>query len=161
MYGMTEQTGGATYSASQTGDTVTLTATGILPCSNWEARLIQRPERIFPPFYELVIFTTEICLTATQPFSESVMFRSEQPVRELTVFEGEKRVTVTVTQTGTPGGYEPPAEERFVVIQNLNPPHNCQIIPEGTIFIAIFSTVFGPDTREACEAWAAENCPNC
>lgn len=161
MQGMNERSGGATYSATQTGDIVTLTATGILPCSNWEARLVQRPERIFPPFHDFVVFTTDICLTATRPFSESVMFRSDAPLEELIVFEGEKRVAVPVRAVGEPGGYEAPAEEMFIVIQNLNPPRNCRIIPEDTIFIAIFARVFGPDTQEACEAWAAENCPNC
>ena len=35
---------------------------------------------------------------------------------------------------------------------------DCKVIPEGDIFPAIYSKVFGPASQKDCEQWAAANC---
>lgn len=34
----------------------------------------------------------------------------------------------------------------------------CMIVEEGSIIIATHTIVFGPDTRENCEAWKKRHC---
>jgi len=34
----------------------------------------------------------------------------------------------------------------------------CRVIPNGEVFPAIYSQVFGPASQRDCEKWAAKNC---
>jgi hypothetical protein len=34
----------------------------------------------------------------------------------------------------------------------------CKVIPQGDVFPAIYSQVFGPASQKDCEKWAAANC---
>jgi hypothetical protein len=36
----------------------------------------------------------------------------------------------------------------------------CSVIPANAIYPAIYSSVFGPDSKEKCMKWLAENCLN-
>lgn len=35
---------------------------------------------------------------------------------------------------------------------------DCKVIPQGDVFAAIYSQVFGPASQKDCEKWAASNC---
>ena len=52
--------------------------------------------------------------------------------------------------------------EKFIVVALTaslpNKFEQCQVIKEGDVIIATHSRVFGPDSKEACEKWMAENC---
>ncbi len=37
----------------------------------------------------------------------------------------------------------------------------CNVLPEGSMFLAIYSSVYGPDSKQNCLAWVAENCKGC
>ena len=47
---------------------VKLTATGLLPCSNYTAELEQRPENILPAMWDMVFYTQLYCQKAIKPF---------------------------------------------------------------------------------------------
>lgn len=50
---------------------------------------------------------------------------------------------------------------KYIVISLAGrlPQHvGCQAIPEGDMFAKIFTQVFGPDTKDACDAWIGANC---
>lgn len=35
---------------------------------------------------------------------------------------------------------------------------DCKVIPQGDVFAAIYTQVFGPASQKDCEKWAASNC---
>jgi hypothetical protein len=51
---------------------------------------------------------------------------------------------------------------RFIVIALVGSVgekwHGCRIVPEGSFYPMIYTQVFGPASRPACEDWIAENC---
>ncbi|HRK24820.1 MAG TPA: hypothetical protein PLQ11_07690 [Beijerinckiaceae bacterium] len=51
-----------------------------------------------------------------------------------------------------------PADERAIVIRNLNPPEDCRIIRQDALFPAIYSVVYGPASPDAASRWASRNC---
>lgn len=46
----------------------------------------------------------------------------------------------------------------FIVIQDINPPNECDIVPEDAIYPATKKLVFGPASMKECEEWKEENC---
>lgn len=34
----------------------------------------------------------------------------------------------------------------------------CRVIPHGEVYPAIYTQVYGPESRRDCEKWAAKNC---
>lgn len=55
-----------------------------------------------------------------------------------------------------------PQDEKFIVIaltKSLGGPlQGCNVIPEGNPYPAIYTQVFGPDTRQACEDFVRQKC---
>lgn len=56
-----------------------------------------------------------------------------------------------------PAPTKPPKPGRFIVTE-LIAGGACQIIPEGSYYVMIRRQAYGPDSREACVRWVAENC---
>jgi hypothetical protein len=50
------------------------------------------------------------------------------------------------------------AEKGYIVIRNLNPPHDCRVIGEGMMFIATYSHVYGPVRKGLAERYARKRC---
>lgn len=50
------------------------------------------------------------------------------------------------------------APSRYIVIQNLNPPHDCRVLRADMMFIQIYSRVFGPATKGRAERFARTRC---
>ena len=90
--------GSAEYEAKWIGKSllVELTATGILPCSNYVAQLEQRPERILPPMWDMVFYAPNFCEKAKKPFSESVVFVNNVGATSIFVVDenGEQEVPI-------------------------------------------------------------------
>lgn len=50
------------------------------------------------------------------------------------------------------------AQSRYIVIQNLNPPHDCQVLRADGMFIQIYSRVHGPVPRAQALRFARNRC---
>lgn len=48
--------------------------------------------------------------------------------------------------------------ERFIVIRPTGLTIDCEIIPEGAYYPAMYLRVFGPATRDECQQWIDTNC---
>lgn len=57
-----------------------------------------------------------------------------------------------------------PQDPKFIVIaltESLGGTlRGCSVIPEGKLYPAIYTQVFGPDTHQACEEFVGQNCGN-
>jgi len=161
----------ATYRAEWIGKSllVRLTATGVMPCYNYEAMLEQHPARVLPPMWNMVFLTQDFCLTAMKPFEHSVIFPSfnassviihdaagshEVPIVHAT---DPARIRLSISGDRDTG-------ERHVVFARLPPPaegeghSGCFVAPEGTIVTAIHYVAFGPASAQDCAAYVAANC---
>ena len=47
----------------------------------------------------------------------------------------------------------------IVIASTSSPRQQCQVISKDAQYAAIFSRVHGPQTKENCEKWIADNCP--
>lgn len=158
--------GSGTYWARRAADSnlVTLTASGVMPCFNWQAELVQRPERIFPPQWSLVFWTTPLCLTAMKPFLLQVHVSiPEGAADRLIVHDASGKVEVPIeaaveSKSAREAGI---ALDLFTVQALLpasRPARGCIVVPYGTILPAIYYRAHGPAPRLACENWVAQNC---
>lgn len=141
--------------------TITLTATGILPCSNYSAQLEMRPERILPPMWNLVFFTQPLCIRAIKPFEITVVMADTGDT--IRVMDATGWVEVPVVDPFLPVEFtRTQAEETdYVVYSRLpvtSPPHGCIVVPADAIVIAIYYRVFGPASKRACDEFAMTKC---
>jgi hypothetical protein len=91
--------GGAVFTASQTPGDVIIKANGEHPSSNYEARLVQSPLRIWPPQYMLARKKTgDMGAMVMTPFEVTASFKADDPIREVVVTDAEGRHEVTVDQ---------------------------------------------------------------
>lgn len=161
--------GTATYTATRSSadGLVTLRAVGVLPCLNYEAQLEKRPERILPPFWEMVFYVQDVCLTALKPFDIRVVVNGSGGATHITVFDaaGEHHVPVE-SATATTATEDPftTADERdqFIVYGRLPTPasghHGCIVVPADSMVAAIYYRAFGPASRAECDEFALQNC---
>ena len=161
--------GTALYTAIRTprSDLVVLTAVGILPCANYIAELVQRPERIFPPMWSMVFYTQPLCLRALKPFEVKVHMNIEDSGTEqhITVFDaaGENRILiVNQIPAAELRGADP---ELFKVYARLpHPGRNrsghagCVVVPADAMMPAIYYTAFGPASKADCDAFLIASC---
>ncbi len=146
---------------------VRLTATGILPCANYQAQLEMRPERVLPPMWNMVFFQEEVCLKALKPFSVDVVMINSVGARSISVTDatGEHSVPVKsqfesmdteVTLKALLG------EDEYVVYAKLpksgDTHHGCIVVPVDTMVTAIHYRAFGPASKSDCEAFVNESC---
>ena len=91
--------GGATYSASQTPDQVTIKAAGEHPSAGYETKLFTSPLRIYPPQFLLGRRApTGPSAQVITPFEATASFRSTDPIRTVTVTDAAGKHQVTVDQ---------------------------------------------------------------
>jgi hypothetical protein len=156
--------GTASYKASRMPDSnlVTLTAAGILPCANWQASLVQRPERIFPPMWEMVFWTTPTCLFATLPFVvHAHVAIAPGGADRLTVIDASGRVEVPIDDMSSRSTFGEIQLDLYCVHARLpktKPAHGCIVVPYGSILPAVYYRAFGPAPKLACEQWQADMC---
>lgn len=46
----------------------------------------------------------------------------------------------------------------FVVIENINRPFDCRVVPFDAVYIAVYRQVFGPASRREAENFARDTC---
>lgn len=163
--------GVADYEAKwvQRSNLVRLRAVGILPCSNYEAQLEQRPERVIPPMWSMAFLIQDICLTAVRPFVEERFFPAPPRTKSITVFDavGENQVELSGSTTDSIELVDlSSASDRDEynvyarVVATDGPPSGCIVVPADAVVIAIYYCVFGPATKAECDAYVAKNCDN-
>ena len=141
--------------------TITLTATGILPCLNYSAQLEMRPERILSPMWNLVFFTQPVCLRAIKPFEISVVMADSGDV--IRVMDATGWVEVPVVDPFLPVDFAETqaGKTEYVVYSRLpvtSPPHGCIVVPADALVLAIYYRVFGPASKQECDEWAMRKC---
>lgn len=144
-------------------DLVVLTAVGILPCANYIAELVQRPERIFPPMWSMVFYTQLLCLRALKPFEVKVHMNIEDSGTEqhITVFDaaGENKVLiVNQIPAAESRGADPELFKVYARLPKHRGPMGCIVVPADALVPAIYYTAFGPATKSECDAWLLKNC---
>lgn len=152
---------------------VKLSATGVLPCFNFEAQLEQRPERVDPPNWEMIFYTQNFCLTATKPFSREVVFTNSSGSETVTVYDadGEHRIKIgEATPFASDIGEKSTADALFsaadldlyIVYAKLpklgDGHHGCIVVPADTAVTAIHYKAFGPASKSECENFTSANC---
>ena len=162
-----ERLGTGTYSARwvNRSNLIELTASGILPCSNYRAQLEVRPERVVPPMWTLLFFTEDFCIRANRPFTKTVrMIGDPNSTKAITVFDagGEHQVPVEAAREAQDSETAAKTADRFVVYSDIvgpgERPTGCFLVPEGWLVLAIYVARHGPAPKAECEAWIADNC---
>lgn len=137
---------------------VQLTASGILPCSNYTAQLEMRPERVIPPMWNFVFYVEEYCEKALRPFSETAVMVNSSGAKAVVVHDAAGIQEVPILQA-----FEPALGEgsQHVVYARLPKEADglkgCQIASADTLLNACHYKAFGPASLEACEAFAQKN----
>ena len=144
---------------------VELTATGILPCWNYQACLEKAPQDIAPAEWEMIFYVQPFCIRATRPFEAKVFVFDAAVSDKLVVHDAVGRHEVEIQQ--------PVEDEKAVELEAIevdlftvhamlphsaNNPHGCIVVPYGSILPAIYYRVFGPAPRVECEAYKAKHC---
>lgn len=144
-------------------DLVVLTAVGILPCANYIAELVQRPERIFPPMWSMVFYTEPLCLRALKPFEVKVHINIDDSGSDqhITVFDATGENKVLIVNQIAPAERRGADPELFKVYARLpkgRQPMGCIVAPADALVSAIYYTAFGPAPKAECDAWQQKNC---
>ena len=148
-------------------DLVVLTAVGILPCANYVAELVQRPERIFPPMWSMVFYTQPLCLRALLPFEVKVHMNIDDSGTEqhITVFDAAGENKVLIVNQIAAAELRQANPELFKVSARLpHPGGNCSghsgciVVPSDALMPAIYYTAFGPASKADCDAFLIASC---
>ncbi|WP_120631344.1 hypothetical protein [Ruegeria sp. EL01] len=141
------------------GPTVRLTASGLLPCSNYEARLEKRPERIDPPAWDMVFYIDDHCEKGLKVFDVDALMHNNSGATSIILHDalGEQIVPIKdATETWVH------SEALYLVYARLPQPDKghfgCILVAEGTIVTADRYRAFGPASKEDCEAFLLQNC---
>lgn len=146
---------------------VRLTATGILPCSNYEAQLEKRHERVYPPMWDMVFIVEDYCEKGLKPFSVEAVMTSSSDATKIIVRDaaGEHEVPILLSHemTGTARVLESAADiDQYIVYAKLpkmdNAHYGCIVVPADTLVTGIHYRTFGPASKAECDAYTAKNC---
>lgn len=145
---------------------VRISATGILPCYNYEAELEPGPQDIEPPIWEMIFYTEPLCLRAIKPFMVMRVHPYPAGSEHVTVRDatGDHKVPIEPAAPLSMDGAEDAAsvlERRGFEVHSLvpaDPPHGCIIVPGGSIVPAIYTRVFGPADMTDCEDFVKKHC---
>lgn len=167
----TKVLGLATYTALRAprSDLVTLTATGVLPCANYAADLLMRPERVVPPMWSLVFFVEEVCLRAIRPFviEAHMAVPADAPTQQITVLDASGSVRVPILDEIEPAAatFGSIGTDRFCVYARLPYPSvktgghvACFVAPADALVAAIYYRAYGPASRQECDDFIASSC---
>jgi len=154
----------------QRSSLVELTATGLLPCFNYSAALEMRPERVFPPMWNMVFYTQDVCMTAVKPFSISQQFAMSevQEGQSIIIHDATGEVEVPIEHDGaaalspTSDGLNGILDDLYFVYarlpKNTGAYQGCVIAPVSSVVLGIYYRAYGPASKAECENWMATNC---
>lgn len=161
-----EVLGTANYMAIRSPGTsnVELTAIGVLPCWNYQAKLVQRPERVFPPNWDMVFVIEDFCLTAVKPFQVWASMDAGNAT-SITVYDAGGRKSVPIYDPLLPVEdlREALSPDKYDVYALVQPTPSklhvgCIIVPHGSLVIGIYYHAFGPASMDECLKWKDQNC---
>lgn len=157
----------STYKAIwvQRSNLIRLTASGILPCYNYEAALEKRPERVQPPMWDMVFYIDDVCQKAIKPFDISVYMTGDPSTdKTVIVHDATGDVVIPVTQDAEekPFSLTDMMSDKYVVYSILPVKEEghigCIVVPEGSIVLGIYYHIFGPASKEECEDFVNSEC---
>jgi hypothetical protein len=89
----------AAYSAVQFGGTVYLFASGVVPTGGYDISLNQRPERIYPPNFQIKITPPDgVAIQVITPFTVQAKFGARDPIPAVMIMDSKGRHRVPVLQ---------------------------------------------------------------
>jgi len=137
---------------------VRLTASGILPCSNYSAQLEKRSERVIPPMWNFVFYVEDDCNKALKAFSKTAVMLNTLSADAIIVHDAAGIHEVPVLQPFAPSMSE---ENTHVVYARLPKEEvgfrGCEISSADTLLNAYHYRAFGPASLAACEAFLQIN----
>ncbi len=137
---------------------VKLSATGLLPCSNYVAQLEKRPGEETPPSWNLVFYVEDICEKGLASFNESVVMMNMSGAQTVVVHDAlgahEIPINDNMDAAENHDGY-------YVVYASFPKPvyghQGCEIVPQSAIVTADRYRAFGPATYEFCQEFIADH----
>lgn len=145
---------------------VELTATGVLPCDNYEAQIEQRPEKVLPPMWDMVFYIQTHCAKRLKPFIKKVLFVNTTGPQSIFVRDasGENEVPIQQAFEATTEGsrLDIGSTQDHIVYAKLPRSGSghcgCIVVPEGSLVTAIHYRAFGPAPKEECDRFVLQNC---
>lgn len=167
MIGYKRVYGIADYSAVRMSrsNLVKLRAVGVLPCFNYEAALEKRPEKIFPPMWDLVFYVADSCWKAFRFFElEATMNIAPDEGDSIIVHDATGEVSVPIVDQ-IAGAKETEVLLGgdsycvFALLPKGDAPYSgCVVVPEGSLLPGVYYHVYGPGSRSDCDVFIHENC---
>lgn len=145
--------------AVRVGKAIEVTISGSLPDSCHQARVEdiypggRRAYIIDPGAAQVFIEETVrpgsgFCLMRLVPWASTVSIPDPGHEKVEVFVNGHEVVEVATVKPSA----------KFIVIALTGTSRGCSVIPEGSMYLAIYSKAFGPDTLDACRAWVGSNC---
>ncbi len=146
---------------------VKLEARGLLPCSNFEAQLEKRPERVSPPMWDMVFFVEDRCEKRVRPFLVNAIIYNAVGANTISVRDalGEHEIPIEhqlSTEKSEPLLTSTSDLDLYMVYAKLpkidDAHHGCIVVPADSIVTAIHYRIFGPAPKSECDRFSLENC---
>lgn len=157
--------GSGRYEANwgQGSNLVTLTARGVLPCSNYVAQLEQRPDDGESLMWNMVFFVPDNGVVGEQFFTVTATMVAAIGTASLVVFDaaGDHEIPIK-QQSERESDSAETREEMFAVYAKLPKQKRghagCIIVPADSFVTAIHYRAFGPASVHDCEVFLHSNC---
>lgn len=146
--------GSAFYSAKwvERSYLVKLSATGLLPCSNYLAQLEKRPEKAVPPMWDFVFFAQETCEKGLKVFNETVVMVCPPESTTIVVHDaaGIQEVPIRAAHAKNPETSD--GHSVCALFPRPEVGHRgCLIASADMLVSAYYYRAFGPAPLEECE----------
>lgn len=151
------------------GETHSLTVSGTTPCINMVVSLSPRVYVRCPEHWgiEVVGYLPEgLCFTSQGHYEETIVLTGITGSRGIEVIGATKTEIRDVSggcdDSGAFSADAAKGGEQFIVIaltaSDGEKHKGCRVVPDGDPYVAIYSQVFGPASRQECEKWMADHC---
>lgn len=146
---------------------VRLTASGILPCSNYHAQLEKRPERIIPPMWDMIFLIEKVCLKALKPFVVEAIMGNSSGAKTVQIRDavGDHEIPIlpSISKTKITKNFISAADaDQYTVyakLPKIDEHHRgCIVVPADTFVTAIHYKIFGPAPKADCEQFVNKSC---
>ncbi|MBM1691608.1 hypothetical protein [Sulfitobacter geojensis] len=154
--------GSAFYSAKwvERSNLVRLSATGLLPCSNYLAQLEKRPEKVVPPMWDFVFFAPDSCEKALKVFNENVVMMCSPGSTTIVVHDAAGIHEVAILETHAKRAETSDAHSVFAQFPRLDEGHQgCLIASADTLVSAYYYRAFGPAPLDDCKQFVTAHDP--
>lgn len=123
----------------------------VYPSSSNDAKPDPDSAQIFVE--EKDVSRSTMCLMALVPWVGHALIETDKDYKQVEIFVNEEpRLTISIDEN----------PENFIVIALTSGTEDnrtgCSVIPASFGFPAIYTSVFGPDSKGNCESWVQVNC---